>query len=306
MPFSPKFTLTPRLQRQLVAIDMTRGFLQAVRLQEQWAATVRHEVRVEDSLASVQIEGSSLTLQEAFDLATDRAPQRQLRDSEREFLNYLRAFEAVDDLKDTRNVQLRPGDVRNLHRMLVEGVRGGDRYAGETRKEPVAVGDREGSKVVVHHQPPPWAEVDDHVRELMEWLEQVKLKPSPAQIARGVEDPWVHPVIVAGIAQHRFVWIHPFVDGNGRTARMLTTLLLFQRGYDFKYLFNLSNYYNQNRDQYYEALRVSDRTGDDTAWLEYFCGGLALQMYQVRQKAKKVAEAGDTDQVPASAPPTDR
>ena len=78
---------------------------------------------------------------------------------------------------------------------------------------------------------------------------------------------------------------------------MFTTLLLYQRGYDFKYLFNLSDYYNRNRDQYYEALRTSDRTGDYTAWLEYFCGGLALQMYGIRAKAKQaaavVAERGE-------------
>ena len=68
----------------------------------------------------------------------------------------------------------------------------------------------------------------------------------------------------------------------------MLTRLLYQRGYDFKYLFNPSDYYNRQRDKYYEALRTSDRTGDYTAWLEY-CGGLALQMYRVREKAKKVA-----------------
>ena len=289
MPFSPRFTLTPRLQRQLVSIDMTRGFLQAVRMREDWAQTVRHEVRVEDALASVQIEGASLTLQEAFALAKDRAPQRTLRDSEREFLNYLRAFDAVDDLRGERDADIRLGDIRNLHALLVDGVRGGERYAGKTRREAVAVGDRDGDTVIVHHQPPPWAEVDDHLRDLLAWLVEAKAKPTPAQIARGVADTWVHPVLVAGIAQHRFVWVHPFLDGNGRTARMFTTLLLYQRGYDFKYLFNLSDYYNRQRDKYYEALRTSDRTGDYTAWLEYFCGGLALQMYRVREKAKKVA-----------------
>ena len=71
-------------------------------------------------------------------------------------------------------------------------------------------------------------------------------------------DPWVHPVTLAGITQHRLAWIHPFVDGNGRTARMLTTLLLHQRGYDFRFLFELSTYYTKNLDDYYTALRTAD------------------------------------------------
>ena len=189
--------------------------------------------------------------------------------------------------KDANKIEIGAA-VERLWDVTVEDVRT-MRYAGKTRREAVAVGDRDGDTVIVHHQPPPWAEVDDHLRDLLAWLVEAKAKPTPAQIARGVADTWVHPVLVAGIAQHRFVWVHPFLDGNGRTARMFTTLLLYQRGYDFKYLFNLSDYYNRQRDKYYEALRTSDRTGDYTAWLEYFCGGLALQMYRVREKAKKVA-----------------
>jgi Fic family protein len=99
---------------------------------------------------------------------------------------------------------------------------------------------------------------------------------------------------VAGIAQHRLVWVHPFVDGNGRSARMFCTLLLHQRGYDFQYLFNLSDYYNRNRDAYYQALRTAD-VGDYTGWLEYFCGGLSLQMFVIRKRAaentQRVADA---------------
>ena len=75
------------------------------------------------------------------------------------------------------------------------------------------------------------------------------------------------------------------MDGNGRTARMFTTLLLYSRGYDFKYLFDLSSFYNENRDGYYSALRTADLDGDYTRWLEYFMGGLAHQMFGVRKRA---------------------
>ena len=66
-------------------------------------------------------------------------------------------------------------------------------------------------------------------------------------------------------------------------------MILYQRGYDFKYLFNLSEYYNKDRDRYYEALRTADRTGDYTEWLEYFLGGLANQMMRVEERARRVS-----------------
>jgi len=70
---------------------------------------------------------------------------------------------------------------------------------------------------------------------------------------------------------------------------MFTTALLYQRGYDYKYLFDLASYYNHNRDKYYAKLRTADRTGDYTEWLEYFAGGLSLQMYRVEEKARQAA-----------------
>ena len=98
-------------------------------------------------------------------------------------------------------------------------------------------------------------------------------------------------MIQAGITQHRLAWIHPFVDGNGRTARMFTTLLLYQRGYDFKYLFDLSSYYNRDRDQYYAALRTADASGDYTDWLVYFLGGFSFQMVKIKERARDGATA---------------
>jgi len=234
---------------------------------------------VRKALASVQIEGSSLTLEQAFELSK-QLPRRELRNSEREFCNYLRAFDATDALRGERDAILNRGDLLNLHRLLLDGVRGGTRFAGKFRREEVKVGDFQNGEVVVHHQPPPWSQVEPEVEELLAWIEAGKARGD------GGDDPWIHPVIQAGIAQHRLVWIHPFIDGNGRTARMFTTLLLFQRGYDFKYLFELSHYYNQDRDQYYAALRTADATGDLTDWLVYFLGGFAYQMVQIKERAR--------------------
>jgi len=287
--FEPKYEITPLMIRQIMAIAMTRGCLEAVRKQPQWIKELRAEARVNDVLSSVQIEGNSLTREQAFQLVRDGAPT-QVGDSEREFLNYLDAFDAIEMLRGERDYEIHARDLLALHSKLVKGVRGGDRFAGQFRKEDVCIGDRKGEEVTVHHQPPPWTEVEGHLQQLLDWLERVKNKPTHKQVVAGQDDPWVHPVIIAGIAQHRLVWIHPFVDGNGRTARLFTTMLLYTRGYDFKYLFDLSSYYNRNRDAYYEALRTVDRTGDYTNWLMYFMGGFSMQMYNIRQHALKCAE----------------
>jgi Fic family protein len=289
MPFKPTFQLLPKIQRQIKAIENTNGFLEALRLKPDWCHEMRKQTQVRDALASLRIEGNTLTLEEAFALA-DELPDRALRNSEREFANYLRAFDAVDGLRGDREAVISRGDLLNLHRLLVDGVRGGARFAGETRREDVKVGDKVDGETIVHHQPPHWSQVEDEVRSLMDWIEASKMRGA------GEHDPWVHPVIQAGIAQHRLVWIHPFVDGNGRSARMFTTMLLFQRGYDFKFLFDLSSYYDDDRDKYYEALRTADATGDYTEWLLYFLGGFSYQLVRIKEEAAKGAAAGGDPQ----------
>lgn len=91
----------------------------------------------------------------------------------------------------------------------------------------------------------------------------------------------MHPILVAGIAQFLLVHIHPFLDGNGRTARLLSMLCLYRKGYDFKRLFSLSEYYDRDRPGYYRAIQSVRRRGLDlTEWLEYFTTGLTWQLVQ--------------------------
>ena len=92
------------------------------------------------------------------------------------------------------------------------------------------------------------------------------------------------PVLQAGIAHYECVRIHPFVDGNGRTARALATLVLYKRGFDTKRFFALEEYYNVDRLSYYEALATADQSGDLTEWLEYFVQGIAVEMVSLEQR----------------------
>jgi len=102
-------------------------------------------------------------------------------------------------------------------------------------------------------------------------------------------DTDLHPVLVAGIAQYQLVHIHPFLDGNGRTSRLLSTLCLYRAGYDFKRLFTLSQFYDRDRPAFYRAIRsVAERDMDMTGWLEFFVGGLSTQLGEIVTSGKRV------------------
>jgi Fic family protein len=99
----------------------------------------------------------------------------------------------------------------------------------------------------------------------------------------------IHPVLVSGIAQFQLVHIHPFLDGNGRTSRLLSTLCLYKAGYDFKRLFTISEYYDRDRPTFYRSIQSVRENGMDmTGWLDYFVTGLETQMVEVRKRSEQV------------------
>jgi Fic family protein len=97
-----------------------------------------------------------------------------------------------------------------------------------------------------------------------------------------------HPVLVSGIAQFQLVHIHPFLDGNGRTSRLLSTLYLYRAGYDFKRLFTISEYYDRDRQAFYRAIQGVREAGMDmTGWLEFFVHGLSTQLAEIRERGEQ-------------------
>jgi Fic family protein len=98
----------------------------------------------------------------------------------------------------------------------------------------------------------------------------------------------IHPVLVSGIAQFQLVHIHLFIDGNGRSSRLLSTLCLYREGYDFKRLFTTSEFYDRDRSAFYRAIQgVRDHGMDMTGWLEYYIKGLSSQMHEVAQRGRQ-------------------
>lgn len=164
------------------------------------------------------------------------------------------------------------GLIREIHKRLVEGVRGGSAAPGEYRTVQNYVVNNQTRETV--YTPPPPQDVPVQMYELAGWLNQ----PNDA-----------HPVLVSGIAQFQLVHIHPFIDGNGRTSRLLSTLCLYRAGYDFKRLFTISEYYDRDRPAFYNAIQsVRDNGMDMTGWLEFYTDGLSTQMKEVTEKGERV------------------
>jgi Fic family protein len=274
MPFNPKFTITPKINNSLVEIERVRGFLDAIKLKDEWFLNMQKEALILESHYSTHIEGTALSLEQAKSILEGKDVKGINIDDKKELLNYKKAMDFISKYLGKED-PVREGIIRELHKITVSGVRGGQAEPGNYRKAQNYVVNSRTREVV--YTPPPSLEVPHLMREFVEWLSKTEN---------------VSSILVAGIAQFQFVHIHPFLDGNGRTARLLSTLILYKTGYDFKRLFTISEYYDKDRPAYYKAIQSVRRNNMDmTAWLEYFVEGLKSQMVEIQEKGKKIISA---------------
>ena len=269
----PKFTITNAMAAGLTRIERARGFLEAATLSEEWVRAMGQRALVLEAHHTTHIEGTHLTLDQAERLLGGESVPEADPDDTRELLNYRRAFEFVSEYLDSGSA-ITEGLVREIHKRLVEGVRGGEAAPGEYRRVQNCVVNRATGQTV--YTPPPAHGVPPLMADMVAWLN------NPGE---------VHPVLVSGVAQFQLVHIHPFLDGNGRTSRLLSTLCLYRSGYDFKRLFTISEYYDRDRAAFYAAIQdVRKRGMDMTGWLEYFVEGLITQLTEVRQRGQRAIQ----------------
>ncbi len=267
---TPKFTITNAITAALTQIERARGFLEAARLSEDWVRAMGERALVLEAHCTTHIEGTQLTLDQAERLLAGWPVPEADPDDACELLNYRRAFEFVSQYLDS-GAPITEALVREIHKRLVEGVRGGKATPGRYREMQNYVVNFPTREVV--YTPPPPGDIPALMRDLVGWLNE------PGQ---------VHPVLAGGVAQFQLVHIHPFIDGNGRASRLLSTLCLYRSGYDFKRLFAISEYYDRDRAAFYSAIQsVRDQGMDMTGWLEYFTEGLATQLHEVTERGKR-------------------
>ncbi len=246
--------------------------IQHAHLVPKWEISLRREALIRQAHASTSIEGNPLSLEQVSELARGRKVMATRR-AKQEVLNYLGTLERLHELSSGEAIT--EAEILSIHRSLARGVLDNPKYVGAYRHMQVVVANRLTREVVF--RPPEAGEVPRLMKAFISWL-------------NAKHTATINPILVAGIAHYEFARIHPFVDGNGRTARTLATLILYKRGFDSKRFFALDDYYDNDRPAYYGALnRVSPRTQDLTAWLEYFTEGVAVSVEQVKERVLRLS-----------------
>lgn len=269
----PTFTITDAIAEALTQIERARGFLEAATLSDDWIRAMGEQALILEAHHTTHIEGTHLTLDQAERLLAGELVPEADPDDARELLNYRSAFDFVSQYVQSGG-PVTEGLIREIHKRLVEGVRGGKAAPGEYRKVQNYIVNATTGRTI--YTPPPAHDVPIMMAEMIAWLNE------PGR---------VHPVLVGGAAQFQLVHIHPFLDGNGRTSRLLSAICLYRAGYDFKRLFTISEYYDRNREAFYGAIQsVRDRGMDMTGWLEYFVQGLSTQLTEVKRRGEQAIQ----------------
>jgi len=187
MGFAPAFTISNRIATELTRIERARGFLEAATLSEGWVREMAHRAFVLEAHHTTHIEGTRLTVEQSEGLLDGKEVPAADPDDARELLNYREAFDFVSEYVAAGGPVIE-GVIREIHRRLVAGVRGGSAAPGEYRRIQNAVVNSATGEIV--YTPPPAYDVPVLMAELVQWL-------------NNIGD--THPVIVSGIAQFQLV-----------------------------------------------------------------------------------------------------
>lgn len=271
--FTPSFSYTHSIVKNLVRIGEARTLIQCSPLIPKWEVSLRREALIRSAHFSTAIEGNILSLEEVSALADGRELMVRRKDRQ-EVLNYLAALEKIPEF--SKRERIRAGDILEMHAIITRDTLENPADEGAFRNRQVVVANRAKGEIVF--TPPSTAEVPGLVNEFLDWM----ASPSHGEI---------EPVIEAGIVHYELVRIHPFIDGNGRTARIMASLVFYSRGFDIKRFFTLDDYYDQDRRSYYAALKsVNPGTRDLTGWLEYFTEGVAVSIQAVKDKVRALSK----------------
>lgn len=263
--FKPKFSYTNNIVNNLTFIAESKAIILNAPLIPKWEINLRKEAILNSAHASTAIEGNSLNIEDVSALANGREIMARRKDKQ-EVLNYLNALKKIPYFS-TNPLELE--DLLEIHKILTNDTLESPEDVGVLRNKQVYIGRSDGSVVFM---PPATEEVPNLINNFLDWFNSDEVLN-------------INPIIVAGLTHYELVRIHPFIDGNGRTARVIATLVLYKFGFDLKRFFTLDDYYDMDRQSYYHALgNVNQETLDLTQWLEYFIEGVAVSINKVKEK----------------------
>lgn len=263
--FNPKYTITPDLLNNITQIYKLITALNTHSFSNPILMELLNSARSLSAHASTSIEGNPLPLTEVKKILKNNP--LHIRDSQQEVLNYNQTLVWLDE---HLNLPLDLDLILKIHHGVTTKLLP-PYQSGKLRQFPVVVND------IKTRQPaylaPDMTDVPPLLNDLVNFIK--------------VNQPQLDPLILSGIFHKQFILIHPFMDGNGRSARLLTKVLLAKLGLNTFKLFSFENYYNQNitkyfasvgeRGDYYEIVKDLDFTD----WLIYFTDGIIDELIRV-------------------------
>jgi len=273
--FQPQITFTIEMNRNLERIDKIRELINLVPIIHHWEAEIQRTALVNTVHYSTKIEGNTLNLEDVEKLLSGRKAKGSDKDKQ-EVTNLQRVMEFVNDVAMNRDTVLSENLIKQFNSYILRDIPGfqtiGEYRTGQNYIQNNVTGE------IIFTPPTAW-DVPGFMHDFVEWFSSGRLSLSP--------------VLQAGIGHLELVAIHPFWDGNGRTARALSTFIMYRGGYQLRRLFSWEECVGSNTELYHQAIRASlgDRYGQQynaTPWLEYFTGTIAESLEKLRGKIENL------------------
>ena len=283
--FRPRYTITDLLLANIKKINTLVSELNNRRFPHVVLVEFEKTARAVSTFASTSIEGNPLPLTEVKKIL--KSKPAHLRESEKEILNYNQALQNLNKKLLKGKPELSLGLVLKIQKQVIAGLL--PKFeSGKLREKPVVVNDPQTRQVV--YLPPDSKDVKPLLEDLIKFVNANKEK--------------IDPLILAGIFHKQIAIIHPFMDGNGRTARLAAKVLLAEMGLNTFNLFSFENYYNKNVTKYFQIVgefgnyyELVERI-DFTPWLEYFTEGIIDELLRVQKLLPEIGISPETQLQP--------
>ncbi len=284
--YKPRFQYSHRIIRLLNDLEYCRGVVESVVLPIDISESLRHDAKVRATHYSTAIEGNPLTIKQVKETVEKKLLIKSK--GEQEVRNYWDALNFLSRAK-SRGISVSEDFIRKLHAIIE--VRGPGRRGGKSSyRGPMppgylfAVWDKETGKP--DYIPPAHDEVPALMRELVAWINSTESKELPVPVR-------------AAIFAYQLVTIHPFEDGNGRTARAMANYVLMQQGYDLRGFYSVEEYYAADLESYYNSLQMGlpvdycdGRNDPDlTPWILFFLESMYRAYQTVVRETKGFTES---------------
>jgi len=276
--FEPKYVISSTILSRIAEIAEIKAAVERSRVLPLNEAQLRRQAILRMAHTSTSIEGNKLAefeVGKVIEGKSVRAPQKDILEVE----NYLDGLRLLDELAKHKH-ELSLNEIFRMHKAVINGLVSKEKVGRIRPGDIYIVDDLGGGKEKLRFRGPPAKSVPKLLNDLLSWLKKVRSEN-------------VHPIVVAGIFHLEFVSIHPFTDGNGRVGRLLTQLLLYRMGWDFRKIIVLDDYYNKDRLAYYNAEHSDEgneyvQGRDFTYFLEYFTTGFLVEARKVLEKIQSI------------------